>query len=89
MDKNEAYKKMSGGGEAVNMIKDKQFYRNQGKELYGSNKNETLFNPMPPKKKDESKEDYVSRFMSDKEMVKDYPDEKQRAAVAYKTWGEK
>lgn len=38
---------------------------------------------MPKPKQDESKEDYVARFMSSEEAKRDYPDEKQRLAVAY------
>lgn len=39
--------------------------------------------PMPKVGKDESRDDYISRFMSDKVMEKEYPDRKQRLAVAY------
>lgn len=42
--------------------------------------------PMPTPKKDESREDFVSRFMGDTIMIRDYPDEKQRSAVAYSQW---
>lgn len=35
-------------------------------------------------RKGESKEDFISRFM--KETVEEYPDEKQRAAIAYSYW---
>jgi len=44
----------------------------------------TLFMPVP--NQGESKEDFVKRFMSSKEAKKDYPDEKQRLAVAYQFW---
>jgi hypothetical protein len=44
--------------------------------------------PMPKPRGKETKEDFVARFMGDEAMAADYPDEKQRAAVAYKTWGE-
>src|SRR5258708_515431 len=44
---------------------------------------------MPRPKQGESKDDYVSRFMGSAEARKDYPDEKQRAAVAYSMWGER
>lgn len=40
-------------------------------------------NTMPKKKVGESESEFFSRFMADSEMLKDYPDEKQRAAVAY------
>lgn len=42
--------------------------------------------PMPKPNKGENEKDFVSRFMGDAVMVKDYPDEKQRAAVAYSTY---
>lgn len=41
---------------------------------------------MPRPKEGESQQDYVSRFMASEEARKDYPDEKQRAAVAYSLW---
>lgn len=43
---------------------------------------------MPKPNPDESKEEYVSRFMSSEEAKKDYPDEKQRVAVAESMWRE-
>lgn len=39
--------------------------------------------PMPKPKPGEKESDFVSRFMGDAEMIKDYPDQKQRAAIAY------
>ena len=42
--------------------------------------------PMPMPSSDESEQDYVNRFMGNDEMVTEYPDEKQRAAVAYKSY---
>lgn len=42
--------------------------------------------PMPQPQKDETQDAFISRFMGDSVMVKDYPEEKQRAAVAYSTW---
>ena len=44
---------------------------------------------MPDPHADESESDYVSRFMASPEARKDFPDEKQRAAVAYKKWRER
>lgn len=41
---------------------------------------------MPAPKKGESKDDYISRFMSDDVMKSEYPDEKQRMAVATSKW---
>jgi hypothetical protein len=38
---------------------------------------------MPKPNPNESKADYVARFMSSEEAKRDYPDEKQRLAVAY------
>lgn len=42
--------------------------------------------PMPKPGEKEGEQDFVSRFMGDPAMVKEYPDEKQRAAVAYATF---
>lgn len=42
--------------------------------------------PMPKPQEKETEEHYVSRFMADEAMIKEYPDEKQRAAVAYSEW---
>lgn len=41
---------------------------------------------MPNPKTGESKETYVQRYMSSEEAKRDYPDEKQRLAVAYSEW---
>jgi hypothetical protein len=35
---------------------------------------------------DESEQDFVSRFMGDEQAISDFPDEQQRAAVAYSTY---
>lgn len=37
-------------------------------------------------KKDETEKEFISRFMSNEEMKKEYPEEKQRVAVAYSYW---
>lgn len=42
--------------------------------------------PMPKPQERETEQNYISRFMDDAEMQKDYPDEKQRSAVAYSQW---
>lgn len=42
--------------------------------------------PLPTPKADESEQDFVSRFMGNDQAVADFPDEKQRAAVAYRTY---
>lgn len=45
--------------------------------------------PMPKPKDGESMDDFMSRFMSDPVMVEEYPDEKQRAAIANQQWSDK
>jgi len=45
--------------------------------------------PIPHPKKNEDKEKFISRFMGNKAMVTEYPDNKQRAAVAYSIWKRK
>lgn len=42
--------------------------------------------PLPVPSADESEQDFVSRFMGDEEAVSKFPDETQRAAVAYKSY---
>ena len=42
--------------------------------------------PLPLPSADESEQDFVSRFMGDEQAISDFPDEKQRAAVAYSTY---
>jgi len=42
--------------------------------------------PLPLPSADESEQDFVSRFMGDEEAVSKFPDETQRAAVAYSTY---
>lgn len=45
--------------------------------------------PMPnPNKKKENLAEFVSRFMSDTNMNKDFPDRKQRLAIAYSKYRE-
>lgn len=44
--------------------------------------------PMPKPKAAETKEKFVARFMANPAMQEDYPDEKQRLAVAYRQYGE-
>jgi hypothetical protein len=43
---------------------------------------------MPNPRKGETKEDYIAKFMASPEARKDFPDPKQRAAVAYSKWKE-
>jgi hypothetical protein len=42
--------------------------------------------PLPTPRGDESEQDFVSRFMGDEQAISDFPDETQRAAVAYRTY---
>jgi len=42
--------------------------------------------PLPIPSSDESEQDFVSRFMGDEEAISKFPDEQQRAAVAYSTY---
>ena len=42
--------------------------------------------PLPTPRGDESEQDFVSRFMGNEQAVRDFPDETQRAAVAYRTY---
>src|SRR5271165_530692 len=44
--------------------------------------------PLPTKRSDETPGSFLSRCMSDKVMLKEYPDQKQRAAICYKQSGE-
>jgi hypothetical protein len=45
--------------------------------------------PLPAPKKDEQKGDFISRCMGSKTMNKEFPDNKQRAAVCNKQWTDK
>jgi hypothetical protein len=42
--------------------------------------------PLPLPSADESEKDFVARFMGDDQAISDFPDEQQRAAVAYSTY---
>lgn len=44
---------------------------------------------MPKPKSNESRNDFISRFMSSKEARKDYPDRQQRIAVAISIWNKR
>jgi hypothetical protein len=44
--------------------------------------------PMPRPADKETQSDFIERFMSDDLMKKEYPDEKQRAGIAYSQWKE-
>ena len=41
---------------------------------------------MPYPSHEESKEDYIKKFMESKEAKRDYPDNKQRIAIAISIW---
>ncbi len=42
--------------------------------------------PLPTPRADETEQEFVNRFMGNDTAVSDFPDEKQRAAVAYRTY---
>lgn len=42
--------------------------------------------PLLKPKKDETKKDFISRFMKDENSKKEFPNVKQRIAVAYSQW---
>lgn len=42
--------------------------------------------PLPTPRGDESEQDFIGRFMGNDQAISDFPDEKQRAAVAYSTY---
>jgi hypothetical protein len=44
--------------------------------------------PIPTRKKNQSLKDYTADFMSDPEMIKEFPDSKQRYAVMFKKYHE-
>ena len=45
--------------------------------------------PLPTPRISEAKEDFISRFMSDPDMIREFPNDKQRYAVAIETWRDK
>ena len=45
--------------------------------------------PIPKPRYGESRDEYVHRFMRDEAMKREYPDFKQRLAVAYSEWRER
>lgn len=45
--------------------------------------------PLPSPNKNESKDSFVQRCMSNNKMNEEYPDEDQRAAVCYSRWSSK
>lgn len=42
--------------------------------------------PLPTPRADETEQEFVNRFMGNDTAISDFPDEKQRAAVAYRTY---
>lgn len=42
--------------------------------------------PIPNPTPTESKEDFIERFMGDPAMVSEFPDQRQRYAVAIEAW---
>jgi hypothetical protein len=44
---------------------------------------------MPYPTKEETKEEYIQRFMKSEEAKRSFPEEKQRLAVAYSLWENK
>jgi hypothetical protein len=42
--------------------------------------------PIPKPSADEKESEFISRCMGDSVMNKDYPDNKQRAAICYGSW---
>jgi hypothetical protein len=45
--------------------------------------------PIPSKRKNEKKSDFLSRCMGDETMNKEFPDQKQRYAVCNTKWAKK
>ncbi len=45
--------------------------------------------PIPTPRTGESQSDFMARFMSNSTMKTEYPDQKQRLAVAYSKWKKK
>jgi len=45
--------------------------------------------PIPKPREEEKESEFIGRCMSDEIMLKDYPDQKQRAGVCYLQWREK
>lgn len=45
--------------------------------------------PLPKPRENETEQKFIARFMSDETMQKEYPDQKQRVAVAYSQFKEK
>lgn len=45
--------------------------------------------PLPKPSKNESKDEFIARIMSDEKMKDEYPDKEQRLAIAYSQWKKK
>jgi len=50
---------------------------------------EKIIMPLPIKRKNESKDDFISRCMSSEVMQREFPKRKQRLAICYKQWRNK
>lgn len=42
--------------------------------------------PIPTPTTRESRQEFISRFMSNQQMINDFPEVEQRLAVAYREW---
>ena len=42
--------------------------------------------PLPTPRKGETQDEFISRFMSNEEAKREFPDQEQRTAVAFETW---
>jgi len=45
--------------------------------------------PLPRRRKNEKRSEFISRFMENKRMREEFHSQKQRLAVAYSTWRKK
>jgi hypothetical protein len=57
--------------------------------IKSANLNTKLLEALVTPEKDESQDDFISRFMSDELSKKEFPDDKQRVAVAFTQWNNK
>jgi hypothetical protein len=69
------------------IYKKREKIMNKISKKYDVKLNESvLLEEMPKPSEDEEKNDFISRFMSNNQMEKEFPDNKQRVAVAYSVW---
>ena len=45
--------------------------------------------PLPKPGESQSRDDFIGACMASETMQREFPDQKQRAAVCYRQWGEK